>query len=398
MLGVATAIIGRTAGRPNPRRPAATERQHLYLVLPDTKDGVAFHKVDMDDDLDGDTAAESGALERLPEPPVLRIEHQNMRDFSAMGRNIIGMGFGTRWSRNDEGRDKGDTLTFDTRTAALAIMPDLPEGVRDHPVEVAVPVGNLLYVIEGGSPLVRPWEDGDKFCMGLHCLKLDEQEDDAGNKDRWRWWEDLSGYSSRRWLWSSHPEMLPLSGFGIRAHALHPVGRAFFVSVNCNYVRGDRGRGTFSYNTAHYDAGLRAWVGLHEDAEGWRPDGYLCSCDVPRLGRCAGAAPGWKLGKEKLFLEDPAERHVGAKLVDMGGDGTFCLVEIVMLDADGEKCVLRLTTFRVKYGDDDGELTTTDRRPTRSIGATLIGKHSGCEHPMQRQDLLAIGGPTCPLV
>ena len=173
-----------------------------------------------------------------------------------------------------------------------------------------------------------------------------------------------------------------------------------FVSVHCCCVPAHRGQGTFSYDTvsggwtrhgdwelpfvgqAHYDAGLQAWVGLHEDAGGRRPDGYLCSCDVPRLG--AGAAPGWKLGKEKLFRKDPAERHVDAKLVDMGGDGTFCLVEIVMLDGaaaaawfndDGEKCVIRLTTFRVKYGDDDGELTTTARRPTRSYVVPKYGRY-----------------------
>jgi hypothetical protein len=59
----------------------------------------------------------------------------------------------------------------------------------------------------------------------------------------------------------------------------------------------------------------------------------------------------------------------------MGGGGRFCLVEILLLEAadnsgdwldgNGDKCLLRLTTFRVKYGD-GGELTTTARRPTRS--------------------------------
>jgi hypothetical protein len=55
----------------------------------------------------------------------------------------------------------------------------------------------------------------------------------------------------------------------------------------------------------------------------------------------------------------------------MGGAGNFCLVEILTREGvdrkgclgDGDKCVLRLTTFRVKYGDDDGELTITARRP-----------------------------------
>jgi hypothetical protein len=85
-------------------------------------------------------------------------------------------------------------------------------------------------------------------------------------------------------------------------------------------------------------------------------------------------APGRKLSKEKLFLEDP-RRHVDVKPVGMcGGGGRFCLVEILTRPGvdregcvgDGDKCVLRLTTFRVEYGG-DGELVTADRRPARSF-------------------------------
>lgn len=399
-------------GRRADNRLPASEQKHLYLVFRDTKNGFAIHKVD--DDPYGEVAGESGAPGRLPEPPVLRVVHQHIYNFAALGSNIIGIGAGTRQSMYGT-RDEGDTLTFDTRTAALDIIPDLPEGVRRYCIETAVPVGNKLYVIENGSPV--EWkEDEDDFCMGgLHCLKLDEEQDatkaslkldgehDTGgdkasrrsnpSDERWSWWDIFLGcYSSTLWLWSSGPKLLPLSPDGIRAHAVHPGAGAFFVSVRSYYVDDHRGRGTFSYDTesgrwtrhgdwelpfvgrAHYDAGLRAWVGLHGDGE-HRPDGCLCACDVPDLGRRgAAAAPGWKLGKEKLFLEDP-EQHVDAKLVDMGGGGRFCLVEILLmeaaddsgdwLDGNGDKCLLRLTTFRVKYGD-GGELTTTARRPTRS--------------------------------
>nr|TKW36341.1 hypothetical protein SEVIR_2G434200v2 [Setaria viridis] len=351
---------GRPEGRAANRLPAS-EQKHLYLVLKDTKNGFAFHKVGMDDDPNGE-AAESGAPGRLPEPPVLRVEHLDIYNFAALGRNIIGIGAPIRRSAYDDTRDEADTLTFDTRTAALAIMPDVPEGVGEHRIEAAVPVGNMLYVIENGSPV--EWSEyKDDFCTGgLHCLKLDEQaeQQDAGGDDkaslkldeqqdagggdkasssskpseeRWSWWDDP--YHSGRWTRHGDWE-LPFVG------------------------------------QAHYDAGLRAWVGLHGDGK-HKLDGYLCACDVPRLG-LRGPVPGWKLGKEKLFLKDP-ERHVDAKLVDMGGGGRFCLVEILLLEAAvdsgnwldgaGDKCMLRLTTFRVKYGD-DGELTTTARQPTRS--------------------------------
>jgi hypothetical protein len=268
----------------------------------------------------------------------------------------------------------------------------------------------MLYVIDNGTALDRRvFVDGD-HCLGggLHCLRL-QQEDGkrlsssiSNNKAGWDWdWETSPAdcHSPTRWHWGARHLPLTLSSYDIRATALHPRGRAFFVSVCCGYTGSQSQRpGTLSYSTekgrwarhgdwelpfvgqAHYDGGLRAWVGLH-GGEGYEPDGYLCSCDVPHRGRRrrARAAPGWKLGKERLFLEDP-ERHVDAKLVDMGG-GRFCLVEMLTREGvsweerlgDGDRCVLRLTTFGVEYGD-DGELTTTARRPARSY---KLSSHRG---------------------
>ena len=185
-------------------------------------------------------------------------------------------------------------------------------------------------------------------------------------------------------------------------------GRAFFVSSLYVYNHADGHRAwatvTFSYDTergewthhsdrqlpfqgqAHYDRDLATWIGLHFHIQHSRDDdldtdGYLCCCDVPPLALGPGGrkskkhkpapTPHWKLSKEKLFVVD-IERHIDAKLVPMGGGGgKFCLVEILTREGvdrkgclgDGDKCVLRLTTFRVKYGDDDGELTITARRP-----------------------------------
>ncbi|RCV14402.1 hypothetical protein SETIT_2G423000v2 [Setaria italica] len=242
----------------------------------------------------------------------------------------------------------------------------------------------MLYVIENGSE-IDFIDDDDEYCVGgLRRLRLEEEDGKpsrSDNKDEWDWYTSLDYFPfPTRWSWSAGHRALPLSPYGVSVNALHPRGRAFFVSVHCNFIRGHRGRDTFSYDTergrwgaprrlgaaAHYDGDLRAWVGLH-GGEGYEPDGYLCSCDVPHLGRRRAAAPGWKLGKERLFLEDP-ERHVDAKLVHMGGGGRFCLVEILTREGvsweerlgDGDRCVLRLTTFRVEYGD-DGELTTTAR-------------------------------------
>lgn len=77
----------------------------------------------------------------------------------------------------------------------------------------------------------------------------------------------------------------------------------------------------------HFDAKLNAWVGLSAC-----PDsiGHLIACDVipARDGHC----PSWKFSKETFFIEDPAERHIGATLVYVGHGSSFCLVECVCIE------------------------------------------------------------------
>ncbi|CAO2045009.1 unnamed protein product [Urochloa humidicola] len=407
---------GPPAAAANRSPPTATgDKKHLFLVLDDAKYGFGIHKLDIDAaagaadvDVAGDDDVEFDALPRLPMPPVVRVENKWVDTFAVLGSNVIGMGSGLR-DRYDS-RSDGDTLTFDTRTAELALLPDLPSDLRHGCVRLAVAVGaNRLYVIEDGTQYHGADYDGE-FCWGgLHCLKLaadgddDDTDGDGGRKKKlsrpaedesWYWYKTNSYfYESTRWFWSGHPRSLPLSPEGITGYAVDPAGRAFFVSVHCYHVEDHRGRGTFSYDIEHgfwrrhgdwelpfvgkayYHAGLRAWVGLHRQGSayrGFRPDGYVCACKVPPLDGVE--APEWKLGKERLFVQEP-QRRVDAKLVDMGGGGRFCLVEIKMdkrvdkkkgRGGDGEKCVLRLTTFGVEY-DDDGELVISDRRPAGSF-------------------------------
>ncbi|KAK8461462.1 hypothetical protein SEVIR_1G041001v4 [Setaria viridis] len=277
---------------------------------------------------------------------MTRIECKWVSNFSVLGSNVVGMGPGFRDTYDS--RTDGDTLTFDTKTAELALHPDLPVGLHQNCVRLAVAVGNMLYVVEDGTQYHGADYD-DEFCWGgLHCLKVEDDTDTATTDgcpedeekpsrsaadDQWYWHPtNACFYTSTRWFWSSDPRMLPLSPAGITAHEVHPSGRAFFVSVHCYHVEDHRGRGTFSYDTergqwrrhgdwelpfvgkAHYHRGLRAWVGLHKHGsayKGFKPGGYLCACKVPRL--YGVTAPEWKLGKERLFcLEDP-QRHVEAR-------------------------------------------------------------------------------------
>ncbi|CAL4889291.1 unnamed protein product [Urochloa decumbens] len=103
---------------------------------------------------------------------------------------------------------------------------------------------------------------------------------------------------------------------------------------------------------------------------GWRlpfrPDGHICACEVPRLMNGVAAAPEWKLGKEKLFVQD-SRRRWGKVLPRRDPDGAGSGQQEqpnrkgrCAGDGEGEKCVLRLSTFRVEY-DADGELVTADR-------------------------------------
>jgi hypothetical protein len=277
-------------------------------------------------------------------------------------------------------------VPFDTKTSALAVVPN---GLRTGQAPVRRR-GSREHAVRDGQRL-----DDDQYCFigGFHWLRLQEEGDNEDEKPRK---SSSKEDSPARWLWSDYCRPLPLSPDGVRAHALHPRG------ICCHYVRGDCGVGTFSYNTekgrwarhggwelpfvgqGHYHnrpARMAAWVGLHGGSM-FRPDGHLCSCDVPHLGRGRGrarAAPGWKLGREKLFLEDP-ERHVDAKLVDMGG-GRFFLVDILTREGvsweesvgDGDRCVLRLAT-----GSSPPRLAgLLARTSSPAIGAASIGKRSG---------------------
>ena len=81
----------------------------------------------------------------------------------------------------------------------------------------------------------------------------------------------------------------------------------------------------------YFDPELDAWIGFSGDPDNL---GYLCAFEiVPAGDESNGGKPSLlKLGIDKMFCIDPAEKHIGATLVYMRGRSKFCLVECLSID------------------------------------------------------------------
>uniref|UniRef100_I1Q990 Uncharacterized protein n=1 Tax=Oryza glaberrima TaxID=4538 RepID=I1Q990_ORYGL len=369
------------------RRPPAAKakaKQHLYVVLNDRKDACEIHKLDIDGGGGGRLMMNAGdmaslkTLRRLPEPPLLRLQSPTVHPcskFTTVGSSIVNMGeyFSDHYCGDWFREARGNTLVYDTKTAALTVVRHLPEGLLGvYDFVAAIAVGaNRLYVLDEGT-----MDDyRGRIVGGMHCFRLTDDDDDGSRKkkERWSWWQPDE---STRISWSDHPSRLPFDTITgqIEAYAVHPKGRTFFVSV-----RQVDDEGTFSYSVesgkwtrrgdwmlpfvghGHYDGELGSWVGLHHSDD----DGRLSACRVVSA-RQRRALPEVKVSKEKVFVQVPGWARVQAELVYMGGRSEYCLVEWLETEgsSDEEKCdecVLRLTKMRVVY-DGDGELTVAAHR------------------------------------
>ncbi|KAM0912645.1 hypothetical protein ACQ4PT_012628 [Festuca glaucescens] len=368
-LHVPARSYGSVSGR---NLPAATTKRHLYVVLAAGHQNLfEIHKLDMDEDGDGDSSGSTGTLlQRLPEPPAVRVEIARGMHFAALDSSIVATGFYLRGTPPSTSYE-GVTVVYDTRTAELATSNLLPRGIRNNGAcDRAVAIGNTL----------RP-------------ALLRAGEDDAAKEDeRWKW-RPLPNSPRFSWSWNDTPPELPFDAQSISSYAVHPRGsrgRTLFVSAGGWRVD----VGTFTYGTGsgkwkrrgdwelpfrgqgHYDGDLDAWVGLHrvkpedetlEDLT-WETikttDGHLCACRVTSAASSSRQPPEWKVSKETLFRQDPPGwTRLEARLVYMGDRGEYCLAE--HLDVNDTTCVLRITMFRAKYGE-DGELIVTAHRPARS--------------------------------
>jgi hypothetical protein len=359
----------RQFGTANQQEQQST-KPHLYLVLDDHERGFSIHKLDMDVDLDvGCVSVETPLC--LPGQPVVCLGPPLIgmaAQFAAIGSHIIATCPSTMLKPQIEGCNSA-TLTLDTKTAVCDYSTVYPGGLRCG-YEAAITVKGKLYLFESFTDN----SDGlDVFYYrgGLHCLSADPCDDE----NDWSW-QPLFHCSPFFWSWTNDPPTFPFDPKTITAHVVHPRTGTIFLSAAKR-----RSWSTFSYGTggsgqwkcrgdwglpfkghAQYDDELDAWVGLHRrSVHANCADGYLCACSV----MSAWQQPNWKVSSDLLFLQHAHWRHVDAKLVHMGEHSKYCLVERLLPEgADKMKCVLRLTTFTVKY-DEDGDLRITVHQPAR---------------------------------
>ncbi|TVU27904.1 hypothetical protein EJB05_19405, partial [Eragrostis curvula] len=349
------------------KRPLPMQKQHLYLLVDDWERGYSIRKLDVDA-FDADGSDSDWLPEHFTEPPVARMEATRTSSHTAP----------ISWPCSPaKPASPYQPSTRITLGLTICPWPSCRGGYTRSPFFVSV--GGKLF---------------------LFTNVLAEYLGDP----------PPHGSSKTPWSWTTIKARPPFYTSRIICYALHPDGRTLFVSAGSRPPRSryyrppppfssEDGQGTFSFDAerlewtrhgdwllpfagqAHFDADLESWVGLCDERDG---DGCLCACDVAPVAAAEFTSPpAWKLGDDRLFRRERERLHLGAKLVHMGGDGKFCLVEAMTHEDDARRLddergplprrrVLRVITFGVKY-DKKGELRTTRRR-ARSYSTEYIGK------------------------
>ncbi|KAF8677216.1 hypothetical protein HU200_046693 [Digitaria exilis] len=216
-------------------------------------------------------------------------------------------------------------------------------------------------VAECIMPIVDARSLGVKFAPGLMCpgqpilITVGGEEVFALDMDRFRMLSMNPLCPLHDLSWCDLPPP-PFESFNVTSFAVDSDGQTIFVSTDCatfafDIVKSEWKQSSYCSlpfaGTANYVHALDIFVGFSK-----APDthGHLCFCS--KLGGDENVRPG----KENLFSNDPAESHVGATLVNLGGsEPGFCLVECVSI-TQGKSFNMRLEECDqlVKCVDEEG--------------------------------------------
>lgn len=350
----------RDGGRATKRR-----RQHLYLVFDDWSWGYSIRKVNLS------SAAKGEATEQPLPRAFFRLEapRKEPKFFaSAFGTKIMAMQEREPWGNNFRSGNfipifdvRSRSVTFCRGRKLCIIMMD----------PIYFPIGDVLFVLDDDS---------------LYLFRPPPLESPG------------SDHLVRSWLKQPMP---PIRSWDVTGYAVHPNGQTLVASTTMATFTFDTVAKTWKRHgewslpftgRGHFVRHLDAFVGLSKD-----PDhlGHLCSCDATNsdTGNAKCPAPAWKLGKENLFSDDPAEKHVNATLVYMGLRSNFCLVRCVSVEHNGNtdrqegvvprrSCYLyRVTTFSLSY-DKNGRLTTGDSRRVLCYNVPKATSKKLLRHPV----------------
>uniref|UniRef100_A0A453I9X2 Uncharacterized protein n=4 Tax=Aegilops tauschii subsp. strangulata TaxID=200361 RepID=A0A453I9X2_AEGTS len=294
-------------------------KHYLYLVFDDWAYGYSIRRINLfpDSRRRKQTAFSARADVQCLPPALFRLEaaHGSLEYFaSAFGTRILAM------HTRDPGGKRLLAGTFvpmlDVSSLSMTFCPG-----QEYPINpIYLSAGNKLFCLSEASFEMLQWEPLCPPPLGRR------------RKKEWSW-QRLEDPPFRKYMVTSY------------AVDVNPEACTFLVSTKY---------GTFSYHTArnrwsqvgswvlpfdgrgHFNTHLVAFVGLSKHKHTL---GQLYSCQFN-----AGGDPTIKLGKEKLFSQDPTERHVGATLVYLGpvymeqdftGRTKFCLVECVAIEGDG---------------------------------------------------------------
>ncbi|KAI4962693.1 hypothetical protein ZWY2020_027848 [Hordeum vulgare] len=302
-------------------------RKHLYLVLDDWDNGFSLHKMDalsLLDDSDDDGGRE---LERLPDPPAVRITEarQSPMLFAGLGTSIF---VANKIQRSPK---VTGALVYDTETAAMAMGPAPPENTCCFFVAVSRSETKDEAVYAGKNIPPRQIRAPEGHLVGVSVHALSWARSPAALAEPW--------LPSHEWAWES--VAAPTAPFDGNEETV--------VSYAAGLLRkGDRRMG-------------RA------------PRGQLHLLLPGRHGH-AGSSAGVEEDGQKLYREGDRDRRLGATLTYMGNN-VFCLVEsVVREDVDprrayGRGCALHVTVFGLKYNR-EGEVQATLRRVTKSYAVS----------------------------